>query len=69
MSKSSSDSENNSIPDNDLEYNYYPGKYTIIETEIMRTSNDDGNKETNLSQVGPYESKPMADEEWIKDYG
>ena len=40
MSKTSSDSENNSIPDNNLEYNYYPGKYKYIETGIMGAFNE-----------------------------
>lgn len=36
------DPENNSIPDNDSEYNYYPGIYTIVKSVY-----DDGkNKQT-----------------------
>ena len=68
MSKTSSDSENDSIPDDDSEYNSNLGKYTIIETEIMGASDNDGDEETNISEVGPYSSEPMADEEWLQEY-
>ena len=39
MSKTSSDSKNDSFSDDDSEYNHYLGKYVIIETEIMCSRN------------------------------
>ena len=69
MSTTTSDSENNSIPDDDSEYNFYPGIYTIVESEIMQASEDDGeNIQEASAEAGPYSNEPIADEEWLDAY-
>ena len=73
MSRTSSESGKCSISDNDSEYNYIPGNYSFIETEIMQASeSDDGDVEqseqTSFADVEPYSSEPIADEEWVEEY-
>ena len=75
MSLKYSDSDQCSVSD-DSEFNYIPGKYSVIESEIMEAS-DSGNgtddKDENASgveilNVEPYSCKPMANEEWVAEY-
>ena len=73
MSRTSSESDKCSISDDDSEYNYIPGNYSLIETEIMQASeSDDGDVEqseqTSFADVEPYSSEPIADEEWVEEY-
>ena len=75
MSSKSSDSYQCSVSD-DSEFNYIPGKYSVIESEIMKASDSEkgaDDKDENTSgvetfDVEPYSCKPMADEEWVAEY-
>ena len=75
MSSKSPDSDQCSVSD-DSEFNYIPGNYTVIESEIMEASdgeNSADDKHVNTSgvetpDVEPYSCEPMADEEWIAEY-
>jgi hypothetical protein len=75
MSSKSSDSDHCSVSD-DSEFNYIPGNYTVIESEIMEASDsensaDDKHESTSgveIRDVEPYSCEPMADEEWIAEY-
>ncbi|CAB3976751.1 Hypothetical predicted protein [Paramuricea clavata] len=73
MSSKSSDSDRLSVSDDDSEFNYIPGNYSLIESEIMEASdseNGEGNKDQHTScvDVERYSSEPMADEEWMAEY-
>lgn len=65
MPATTSDTENNCIPEDDSEHNYYPGVYRIVESEIMQMSDDDGeNKLETSADSGTCSNEPIADEEW-----
>ena len=69
MSSKSSDSDQCSFSD-DSEFNYIPGNYSVIESEIMEASDgengaDDGVKTHNGE---PYSCEPMADQQWVAEY-
>ena len=70
---SSKSSDRPSVSDDDSEFNYIPGNYSLIESEIMEASdseNGEGDKDQHTScvDVETYSSEPMADEEWIAEY-
>lgn len=57
MSRTTLDSEIDSISDDDLEWNYYFGKYAIIESEIMQA---DGGKMKNKQALLKLDRIPMS---------
>ena len=69
MSATTSDSENNSIPEDDSEHNYYPGVYRIVESEIMQMS-DNGveNKQETGADAGTCSNEPIPDEELLNTF-
>ena len=51
MSSKSSDSDRPSVSDDDSEFNYIPGNYSLIESEIMEASdseNGEGDKDQHV---------------------
>jgi hypothetical protein len=74
MSSKSSDSDRRSVSDDDSKFNYIPGNYSQIESEIMKATdseNGQGDKDqrTSCVDVEPYSIEPMGDEEWIAEFG
>ena len=67
MSSKSSDSDQCSVSD-DSEFNYIPGKYSVIESEIMEASDSEVTSGVETLDVEPYSCEPMADEEWVAEY-
>ena len=75
MSSKSSDSDQCSFSD-DSEFNYIPGNYSVIESEIMEASDgenggDDRDEDTSAVKTHdgePYSCEPMADQQWVAEY-
>ena len=66
------ESDQCSVSDDDSEFNYIPGNYFVIESEIVEASDseygaDDNHAKTSgvTSSVEPYSCQPIADEDWI----
>lgn len=68
MSDSSSETDSASISDNNLEYNFIPGNYLPIKSELDINSDNDSAKKDDGFGVEAYSTEPLADDNWLVEY-